>query len=677
MLLGVQHMKLNFFMEGAGLIFACILLVACSGKYNIIDFKDRIYVHLMRMVTFILSINIISCFIIRNSITQLKNLSVIIVSISFLSIVVFWFYLSNYLIEIVNNRNRILNSNYLIFGLPSFIMLLFIIANFGFHKMFDVVNVDGRIQVVFNSWYKVPYILVAVSVLLYLAILIKNRQFISRKKQRVFWVIPFVMGIAYYFQYRFKSITIIGYSYVVVLFLIYLYSYNKVVKIDKLTNMPDVITLKKMLDYRIGSGKKMTVAMITLDDFKHVNHEYGYQNGNLFLKEIAKYIKESKEDYNIARYGGDKFVAIFDDDSDENAKTWCDEIVDRFQYAWSVGTIKHKLSICVTMVDYPDFAASSEDIFDVLEYLNTYAKTHQKNQVIICNDQFNEKMQRRKKIVSMLNQITCKENIQIKYQPILDMKENAYTRAEALFCLQDDDMGTILPEEFIAIAEENGAIVEIGYVLLDKVCCYISKLREKGKQVPKISIDFSRQQLVEKDVEERIKAIMQKYEIGSGVIAIELQENVFSVQYEAVKSQILKLHALGIDFYLDGFGTGLLNFSHLIELPFEVVKINKKMIREAEANDSIYLLVSAMVAVFEENSVAVLGDGIETEHLKEIADMLFVNYLQGDYLCESLLEEKAEEIFMQENILEEVPDFETILTDSNLNMELYELDKML
>ena len=90
--------------------------------------------------------------------------------------------------------------------------------------------------------------------------------------------------------------------------------------------------------------------------------------------------------------------------------------------------------------------------------------------------------------------------------------------------------------------------------------------------------------------------------------------------------------------------------SHLMELPFDLIKIDKNMIREAENNDTIFLLVSAMTAVFEENGKKIVGDGIESEHLKEITDMLFMDYMQGYYFSAPVSEEDARILFEQEDI---------------------------
>ncbi len=657
-------MRLNFYLEGAGLVICIILWVACSIRYNMLDLKDRLYVYMVRIVTVLLAVNMLSYFVVRNNIFTFMWLAELIICLSFWAMVWIWFYLNNYLIEVLYNRNTIPVHTYIIIGMPSFLNLLLLMANWANHEVFDVSRVEGTMQIVFNSWYKLPYVLVALSLLMYLVILVKNHSRLSDKKQYVFCVIPFIMLISYYMQYHFKSVASLGFGYTVILVLLYLYSYNYTVRMDSLTRLPNADSFKKMIDYRIGTNQAMTVALIALNDFKRVNYEYGYHNGHEFIKAVGKYLEEVSPKKGIVRYGGDTFGVILDKASEQEITNWCELVLERFEHTWKVGKLAHKMTVCITVVQYPDMADSSTEILELLDYLHTFVTKDRKSQCIICNDDFKEKMQRRIRISSILKEIIEDGKMYVKYQPILDVTENTYNRGEALFRLKDGVLGDISPNEFFPIAEENGYVIEIGYVLIDKVCQYIQSFVKAGMYAPIISVNFSRQQIMADDVEMRILDILQKYDLSPENIAIELPEEVFCVQYDLARERMEQMAAHGFRFYLDGFGTGFLDLSRLMELPFEIIKINKNMIKEAEDNDTIYLLVSAMTAVFEENGKMILGDGIESEHLKELADMLFMNYLQGYYFNEPLTEEEARTEFVKTKVVENAPDIEQMIASA-------------
>ena len=439
---------------------------------------------------------------------------------------------------------------------------------------------------------------------------------------------------------------------------------------DTLTQLPDGTCFQQMLNERLEAKRPVKIVMVSLDDFKRINLEYGYKNGDRFIQSVAEYLTEKCPKDCLARYNGDRFSVLFDETDDDTVKEWCYQVLKDFEAPWKVGKISHKIVPSITVIDYPKFDRDIDSMIEIIEFLYSISKSNKKVQIVYCSDEIIQKTERRIYITSVLKEIISKGKMYVNYQPILDVKANRYKRCEALFRLTDDEIGTISPAEFFPIAEENGYVIEIGYVLIDKVCQYIKSFLDTGEEAPIVSVNFSRQQLMDENLEERILGILGKYNIRPDYLAIELPENVFSVQYDDVKKQITKLHEKGIRFYLDGFGSGFMDLMHLIELPFEIIKMSKNLIRASETNQTIYLLLSAMTAVFDENHMQTLGDGIESEHLKELADLLFMNYLQGYYFSEPLSDEKMREAFLQENVTNMV-DMDALLNsvDTDLNMD--------
>lgn len=646
-------MALNFYLELAAFIIGIILCMVSFSQYKITDLKGKIYVQMLRVVTIMMGCNLLSYLVIDNNIFTLIGLAEVIICFSFLLMVWIWMYLNLYLIEMIQGKNYYTNITYILVGIPLFMQLIITLINCGNHNLFAVSVLNDDIQVVFNTWYKVPYILAAISLGVYLGIILKYRKVFIEKKRSVLFLVPVLMLLFYYLQYRFKSIAIVGFGYMVILLLLYLYSFHRSIKRDSLTRLPDGSSFKRMLDYRIGQKQAMTVAMITLDDFKQVNREYGYQNGNRYLQLIATYMKDKAPQHCMARYSGDKFAVVFDEQSCDMVQTWCNELLTRFESVWEIGKLQHKLSACISLVEYPAMADTSEQIFDLLEHMNTYGKQNKRNQCIVCNDEFKSSMDRRLRIAAMLNDVVQERKMHVEYQPILDVQANAFTRAEALFRMVDTELGNIPPTEFFPIAEENGYIIDVGYILLEQVCQYMQSFKDQGQSVPIVSVNFFRQQIMDENVDQKVRDILDKYHITPSNIAFELPESIFSLQYNKVKEQVLKLHQVGCRFYLDGFGNAISDLSKLMELPFEVIKFNKTILKDAEKDDAIYLLVSAMTAVLEENDKMILGDGIDSEHMKEMADLLFMDYLQGHYLCEPQSGDEAKVEFARTDIFEQ------------------------
>lgn len=646
-------MKLNFYMEIAGFIITLFLCIATCSRYHVIDLKDRIYVRLAHILTVFSGMNILSYLIIRNNVYVLEKIAEIGIYMSFWLLVWILYYIHVYIEEAVNRNNKISLRACVIYGLPSLCNLIILFANMGTNCVFELTQVDSSIKVIFNRWYIAPYICAIVSLFMGVFYTIfKYRKIIINKKQKIFFVIPILFVFAYYIQYQFKAVATFGFSCAFIMLLLYLYSYNYYEKLDHLTDLPNGHSFRKMIAYRLGNEQQMMVAMININEFKYVNQEYGYDNGDLFIKAISDYLVTTSPKNCVAHLGADRFGVVLDGVTDENARAWSEKIIARFDEPWKINKIEHKLTVSIAIVECPVMCDNIMEIQQVLGLLLKDARKHNLSRCIVYDDTYKEKIQRRSQITSILKDVINNGNMFVVYQPIYDTVNNAFTKGEALFRLKDPTLGDISPAEFFPIAEEHGYVIDIGYVLIDKVCQYIKSFIQKGLTPPVISVNFSRQQLMAENVGEKLISILKQYDLRPEHIAIELPEDVFAIRYEHVKQQMNHLNQLGFHFYLDGFGTGFLDLSHLMELPFELIKINKKMIRDAEKNDTIYLLVSAMTAVFEENGIGILGDGIESQRLKDITDMLFMDYSQGYYYSEPVSDENATEFFLKQDVFE-------------------------
>lgn len=644
-------MKLNFYMEIAGFILSLFLSIATCARYHIIDLKDRLFVRMARILTVFSGMNIISYIIIRNNIYGLELIAQIGIYMSLWLLVWFLFYVNLYISETLNQTNHISASSYILYGLPSFLNLIILGSNLGKNGVFELTKVDSNLTVVFNHLYFVPYLLAGISLVTGMVLtLVQCRKEIKQKEQTIFYYFPVIFLFAYYIQFKYKAVATYGFSCAFILILIYLYSYHFNTRRDHLTHLANEHSFKKMIEYRVGNGQQMYVVMLNICDFKYVNKIYGYKKGDLFIKRIGEYLADVFSASCVARYNGDQFGIVIDNVDKEKFQSCIRNVYDRFEEKWVINKIEQKLSVTMVAVECPNMCNQVDEMEQILSYLLKEAKKKKVNECLVYNNEYKGLLERNQKIVSILKDVINNGNMFVVYQPIFDSSKNRYTRAEALFRLKDPVLHDISPAEFFPIAEEYGYVMDIGYVLLDKVCQYIKSFIAKGQEAPIISVNFSRQQLMTGDVGQKMMEILKKYDLSPEHIAIEVPESVFSVRYEKVKKQVMGLYELGFRFYLDGFGTGFLDLSHLMELPFDLIKIDKNMIREAENNDTIFLLVSAMTAVFEENGKKIVGDGIESEHLKETTDMLFMDYMQGYYFSAPVSEEDARILFEQEDI---------------------------
>ena len=361
--MGYIIMKLNFYLECAGLIIGIILWCGCSMKYGILDMKDRIYMNMIRSSTVVAVCNLFACVMIRKNWLSFRLAAGIIVCIAFLYMVSILMYLNIYIKECIDNNNAIATKDYVLLGIPSFVNALLLLVNCGTQYVFGLTQMEGNMQVVFNSWYKIPYLLVIISIIIYLFLMFKGRNILLAKKQYEIFLIPLILVIVYYIQYRFKSVLVINFGVSIVLLLLYVFAYGTVLRRDDLTHMPELYGFEKMLAYRSGLQQNMMVVVLTILDWDKKQQEYGYEKTNHFLKHIARYLMRNTAPNAIARRNH-QFYIILENEDFEHQERWLEEVAKRFEHDWMTHHTKAGFSIRIDKMECKDNEYQTQDIMN-------------------------------------------------------------------------------------------------------------------------------------------------------------------------------------------------------------------------------------------------------------------------------------------------------------------------
>ena len=186
--------------------------------------------------------------------------------------------------------------------------------------------------------------------------------------------------------------------------------------------------------------------------------------------------------------------------------------------------------------------------------------------------------------------------------------------AEALLRMDDAQMGSVPPSEFIPLAEELGIIGELGRWVLEQVCSMLHDFHQKGKEMPTISVNFSGLQFNDTRTVSEIIKLMEQYSIPPEKIEIELTETTFIGKFFDEALSVMKpLIDYGIKFHLDDFGTGYSNFSYLVNLPFQCIKIDKSILRHTKTKDSKYQFIASIIRIIKQMGFCTIVEGVENE----------------------------------------------------------------
>lgn len=241
-----------------------------------------------------------------------------------------------------------------------------------------------------------------------------------------------------------------------------------------------------------------------------------------------------------------------------------------------------------------------------------------------------ERLSRKSLIEKRLIHALDRHNLQLLYQPQVNLKTGKVESVEALVRWEDSEIGIVSPDELIPIAEENGMINEIGLYVLESVCKQLKEWQNRGIDM-KVSINTSIREFRDKDMAKIFLEQIQLNGCNPASLAIEITER-FALEAEAERSivkQMQTLNAAGISFSLDDFGTGYAAFRYMLMLPITNLKIDRSIIKYITKQEKLQKLINGMIQFGKSMDLQVTAEGVETNEQLELLRAMNCDLIQG------------------------------------------------
>ena len=279
---------------------------------------------------------------------------------------------------------------------------------------------------------------------------------------------------------------------------------------------------------------------------------------------------------------------------------------------------------------------STDEMMSVRRYLSMENRNITSSHVCYVNEQMliqiRHKDQVREKIMKALDE----DRVEVFFQPIYSIKEQAFTSAEALVRIRNTDGSLLSPGQFIPIAEENGLITVLGERVFEKVCEFLQNNSPKQLGIHYIEVNLSVIQCQQRFLADRYMEIMKKYGTESWYINLEITETGSVSAKNTLLDNMNKLIDKGVSFSLDDFGNGQSNLDYMIDMPVAIMKLDMNMTQAYFKDLKAKFVVKAIVNLAHELDLFVVAEGVETkEQLEEMA-ALNVDYIQGYYFSKPL-----------------------------------------
>lgn len=393
------------------------------------------------------------------------------------------------------------------------------------------------------------------------------------------------------------------------------------------------------------SVNRFAVMFVDVDNFKWLNETLGHNFGDAVLVTFAEVLIESVGKIcNIYRFSGDEFIILFTfgDDYDK-----IHEIIDMLQRAFEqqikvlTDNIYLKFSMGVSI--YPDDDENADMLLRDADVALHRAKDSGKDRVSFYTNAVQKTTLSKAVIAQKITNALKNDELYLNFQPIISTKNGAIHGFEELLRWNSADFGNIPPAEFINIAEESGAIVQIGMWIFEKSCRFVKELCEKYNKNIVMSINVSPVQFKRSDYLDHVKRVLEITQVNPANIQIEITESTLVDFAGSDNSIINELNNLGIAIALDDFGTGYSSLNYLKNFPIKCLKIDKSFIDEINKNKRDYTITDSIIDLVHSLGIQTIAEGIETVGQYNFLVRMKCDYIQGFLVSKPLNEADAAE----------------------------------
>jgi len=391
---------------------------------------------------------------------------------------------------------------------------------------------------------------------------------------------------------------------------------------DQLTGLPNRLFLSAHLPVALRVAEQndqmLAVVFLDLDRFKHINDSRGHETGDQLLKAVADRLRETLRGEDIVvRMGGDEFVIVIKSIRDvADVQEAAQRITESLSSPIVIDGAPLITTASIGLSLYP---RDGSDMGELLQHSDTAmykAKERGRNNFQIFSPFMDRRLKRRIAMETHLRLALESRQLDVWYQPIVDIDNCQVVALEALLRWNHPTHGFISPARFIAIAEESGLIVPIGEFVFARVLQDVATWRKAGYDQVPIAVNVSAAQLQRSNLAKLIVTMAQQLKIDPTILQIELTEGTIFERREGRNGEsnedaVTKLRDLGIHISIDDFGTGYSSLSYLKRWPVDSIKIDKSFVRDLDSDSSDLAIVGAIIAMARHLDIAVIAEGIE------------------------------------------------------------------
>jgi len=397
---------------------------------------------------------------------------------------------------------------------------------------------------------------------------------------------------------------------------------------DSLTKLPNRRLLVDRLRHAMTAGTRKldhgAILFIDLDNFKVLNDTRGHDIGDLLLIETARRLQECVRGADsVARLGGDEFIVMLEglgaelDQAAAQARAVGEKIRSSLNLPYRLKEIEHHSSCSIGISLFRDHEITVDELLKRADTAMYEAKACGRNALRFFDPSMQAVLENRSMLEVDLRNALSQKHFALFYQ-IQVNSDNQPIGAEALIRWINPVRGVVMPEEFIALAEETGLIIPIGLWVLETACVQLKAWEANPLACElKLAINVSGRQFHQPDFVEQVRQTLIKTGAVPNRLKLELTESVVLDDIDDTIAKMHELKQLGVQFSMDDFGTGYSSLSYLTQLPMDQLKIDQSFVHNIETKHTDAVIVQTIIGMGNTLGMEVIAEGVETEEQRE------------------------------------------------------------
>ncbi len=381
---------------------------------------------------------------------------------------------------------------------------------------------------------------------------------------------------------------------------------------DALTDLPNRVLFRDVLDatlLAVGENQAAHVLFLDLDHFKYVNDTLGHPIGDQLLKAVAKRLRNAVGPHDtVARLGGDEFAIIQRHATLGENSLLAQRIVTEISAPFEIDGHQVVIGTSIGIAAAPEDGDDPDVLLKAADMALYRAKNEGRGNYQYFEQEMDARMQERRALGLDLRKALGNGELEVYYQPLVNLKDNRISGFEALLRWHHPERGMVSPDVFIPVAEEIGIIGRIGAWVLKQACSDAMAWPE----MTRVAVNLSPVQFKSPGLVLDVTSALAASGLSARRLELEITESVMLQHTDEVLSTLHQLRALGVRISMDDFGTGYSSLSYLRKFPFDKIKIDQSFIRDVIDRPDALAIVKAVAMLSSSLGMDTTVEGVET-----------------------------------------------------------------